>query len=134
MENNSSVELLTPSTLHSPRGYSHAAKVTEGKPMFIAGQVALDKSGNLAGKDDLAAQTEQVFQNLKAILEAAGGSFRDVVKLNVYVVDISGLPAYRDVRDRFVDMKNPPTSTAVQVSALFHPEFLIEIEAVAILG
>ena len=102
--------------------------------MFIAGQVALDKSGNLVGKDDLAAQTEQVFQNLKAILEAAGGSFRDVVKLNVYVVDISGLPAYRDVRDRFVDMKNPPTSTAVQVSALFRPEFLIEIEAVAVLG
>jgi enamine deaminase RidA (YjgF/YER057c/UK114 family) len=132
--NNSSFQLFAPSTLHSPRGYSHAAKLTEGKPVFIAGQVALDKSGDLVGKDDLAAQAEQVFQNLKAILDAAGGSFRDVVKLNVYVLDISRLPAYRDVRDRFVDTKNPPTSTAVQVSALFRPEFLIEIEAVAALG
>ena len=134
MENNSSFQLLVPSSLHSPRGYSHAAKVAEGKPMFIAGQVALDKSGNLVGRDDFAAQTEQVFQNLNAILAAAGGSFRDVVKLNVYVVDISGLPAYRDVRDRFVDVMSPPASTAVQVAALFRPEFLIEIEAVAVLG
>lgn len=126
------VELMSPESLHKPVGYSHLARINGGSLVFIAGQVALDASGNLVGKDDFRAQAQQVFENLKAAVEAAGGSFSDIVKLNVYVADSSKLPEYRQVRDSYIDVKNPPASTAIQVAALFRPDFLIEIEAVAV--
>jgi enamine deaminase RidA (YjgF/YER057c/UK114 family) len=66
-------------------------------------------------------------------VEAAGGTFRDIVKLNVYLTDTSKLADYREVRDRYVDINHPPTSTAIQVAALFRPDLLIEVEAVAAL-
>ena len=125
-------ELISPVSMHRPNGYSHLARVNRGRPVFIAGQVALDTSGHLVGPGDFRAQAQQVFENLKSAVEAAGGTFSNIVKLNVYVADRSRLPEYREVRDRFIDVKNPPASTAVQVTALFRPEFLIEIEAVAV--
>jgi len=106
--------------------------VTGGTIVFVAGQVALDKSGNVVGKDDFRAQVQQVFENLKAAVEAAGGTFDDVIKLNSYVLDLSHLAEFREVRDKYVNVKNPPASTAVQVPKLFRPEFLVEIEAVAV--
>ena len=102
--------------------------------VFIAGQVALDASGNLVGKDNFRAQAEQVFENLKTAVEAAGGTFEDVIKLNIYLLDLSHVPIFREVRDKYINLKNAPTSTAVQVSRLFRPEFLLEIEAVAIVS
>ena len=66
---------------------------------WAGGTVALDKSGNLVGKDDFKAQIQQGFQNLKAAVEAAGGSFNDVVKFNCYFLDFSHLPEFREVRD-----------------------------------
>jgi reactive intermediate/imine deaminase len=128
-----SPEIIAPESIHKPMGYSHALKINSGQPLFIAGQVALDASGNLVGGGDFRAQTRQVFENLKAIVESAGGSFSDIVKLNVYVTDRARLPEYREVRDRYVDLERLPASTAVQVVALFRPEFLIEVEAVAAL-
>jgi enamine deaminase RidA (YjgF/YER057c/UK114 family) len=128
-----SVQLISPKSMHKPNGYSHVAKLEDGKPAFIAGQVALDASGNLVGPGDFRTQAQQVFENLKSAVEAAGGSFSNVVKLNVYVVDTAHLPQYREVRDRYIDVQNPPASTAVQVAALFRPEFLIEVEAVAVI-
>jgi 2-iminobutanoate/2-iminopropanoate deaminase len=125
--------LLSPKSIHEPRGYSHIAQVHSGTLLFIAGQVALDASGKLVGSGDFRAQTQQTFQNLQAAVEASGGSFRDIVKLNVYVLDVSNLADYRDVRDRHIDVNHPPTSTVVQVAALFRPAFMIEIEAVAAL-
>lgn len=110
--------------MHSPVGYSHLAKVHGGTLLFIAGQVALDASGNLVGKGDFRAQAQQVFENLKAAVEAAGGSFSNIIKLNVYVADSSKLPEYRQVRDSYIDSRNPPASTAIQVAALFRPDFL----------
>jgi 2-iminobutanoate/2-iminopropanoate deaminase len=132
MSDTSHIELISPHSMHKPVGYSHLAKVNSGTPLFIAGQVALDPAGNLMGAGDFRAQARQVFENLKTAVEAVGGSFRDVVKLNVYVVDRSFLPEYREVRDLYIDVQHPPASTAVQVAALFRPEFLIEVEAVAI--
>ena len=126
-------DLISPVSMHRPNGYSHLARVKRGVPVFIAGQVALDTSGHLVGAGDFRAQAQQVFENLKHAVEAAGGAFSHIVKLNVYVVDRTRLPEYREVRDRFIDVSNPPTSTAVQVAALFRPEFLIEVEAVAVL-
>ena len=127
------VTFLSPKSIHQSRGYSHAAKIGPGTVLFVAGQVALDVNGNLVGSGDVRAQSQQVFQNLQAVVEAAGGKFRDIVKLNVYIVDVSKLADYREVRDRYIDANNPPTSTVVPVAALFRPEFLIEIEAVAAL-
>lgn len=118
--------------MHKPVGYSHLARIQGGKVVFIAGQVALDPAGNVVGKGDFAAQTSQVFENLKTAVEAAGGLFENIIKLNVYLVDATQLAQYRQVRDRYIDPNSPPTSTAVQVAALFRPEFLIEIEAVAV--
>ena len=132
MSNEPNFQLLIPDTMPKSVGYSQAAVVTGGTVVFIAGQVGLDKSGNVVGKDDFKAQIRQVFENLKAAVEAAGGSFNDVVKLNSYFLDLSRLPEFREVRDKYVNLRNPPASTAIQVPRLFRPEFLIEVEAVAV--
>jgi enamine deaminase RidA (YjgF/YER057c/UK114 family) len=111
------------------------AEVGEGKIVYIAGQIALDKSGNLVGKDDFRAQVQQVFENLKTAVEASGGDFNSVIKLNYYCaagVDPSQMPVVREVRDKYVNTTNPPTSTFVFVQRLVRPEWLIEVEAVAV--
>ena len=127
-------ELLNPATMPKPAGYSQIATVTGGTMVFIAGQVALDKAGNVVGRDDFRAQVEQVFENLAAALEAVGGDFSDVIKLNTYFLDLSHLAEFREVRDKYVNVDSPPASTAVQVPRLFRSEFLVEIEAVAVVG
>ena len=132
MLENSDVQLLIPETMPKSVGYSQLAIVNGGTIVFIAGQVALDKSGNVVGKDDFRTQVKQVFENLKAAVEAAGGNFRDVIKLNSYFLDLSHLAEFREVRDQYIDTTKPPASTAVQVPRLFRPEFLVEIEAVAV--
>ena len=132
MSSQRNFELLVPNTMPRSVGYSQVATVTGGTIVFVAGQVALDKSGNVVGKDDFRAQVQQVFENLKAAVEAAGGTFDDVIKLNSYVLDLSHLREFREVRDKYVNVNNPPTSTAIQVPRLFRPEFLVEIEAVAV--
>ena len=132
MSHHPNFQLLIPATMPQSVGYSQLARVTGGSPVFIAGQVALDKSGNLVGENDIRAQLEQVFANLKAALEAAGGTFHDVIKLNSYFLDLSHLPQFREVRDCYINLQNPPASTAVQVPRLFRPAFLVEIEAIAV--
>lgn len=127
-------QLLIPANMPKSVGYSQVAVVTSGTLVFIAGQVALDRSGNLVGKDDYKTQLLQVFENLKAALESVGGDFSDVVKLNSYLLDLAQLTAFREVRDRYVSLENPPASTTIQVPRLFRPEFLVEIEAVAVIG
>lgn len=130
------VRIFNPDTMAKPTaGYSHVAKVSGGKIVFIAGQVAQDRNGNLVGKDDFRAQVQQVFENLKAAVEAAGGDFTNVVKLNYYCaenVDPAQIPVVREIRDKYVNTANPPTSTFVVVKRLVRPEWLIEVEAVAV--
>ena len=132
MSNETNIQFLIPNTMPKSAGYSQLVVVTGGRVVFIAGQVALDKSGNVVGKDDFKAQIQQVFENLKTAVEAAGGTFNDVIKLNSYFVDLSHAPEFRQIRDQYINLKNPPASTAVQVTRLFRPEFLIEVEAVAV--
>jgi enamine deaminase RidA (YjgF/YER057c/UK114 family) len=127
-------EIFSPPTLPPPTGYSHVAKVNKGTLVYIAGQVSSDASGKLVGEGDLAAQTEQVFTNLKLALEAAGASLNDVVKMNTYLVADVGqddLPKMRAVRDRYMNKEKPPASTLVVVSRLARPGWLIEVEVVA---
>jgi enamine deaminase RidA (YjgF/YER057c/UK114 family) len=129
-----SKEFLNPKTLMPPAGYSHIAKVHSGTLVYLAGQVSSDASGKLIGEGDFEAQTEQVFKNLKIAVEAAGGTMADIVKLNVYLVaevDTSEVPKFRAIRDRYVNVENPPASTLAVVSRLARPGWLVEIEAVA---
>jgi enamine deaminase RidA (YjgF/YER057c/UK114 family) len=112
-------------------GYSQVV-FGSGRLVVVAGQIARDENGELVGRGDPVAQTRQVFENLRRCLAAAGATFEDVVKLSYFVTDASFLPAIRDVRDEYVDTENPPASTAVQVAALFAPDYLVEIEAMAL--
>lgn len=122
---------MNPSTLATPPGYTHVVEIIRGRTVFIAGQVALDQAGQIVGAHDFRAQAQQVFENLKAALAAVGTDFASVVKLNMYVVDISQLPVLREVRDLYVNTVNPPASTLVEVRRLAREDFLLEIEAVA---
>jgi enamine deaminase RidA (YjgF/YER057c/UK114 family) len=128
--------IFNPENMAKPTaGYSQVAEVEDGRIVYIAGQVALDKAGNLVGKDDFRAQVQQVFENLKAAVEAAGGDFHNVIKLNYYcaeTVDPAQLPAVREIRDKYVNTANPPVSTFVVVKRLVRPEWLLEAEAVAV--
>jgi enamine deaminase RidA (YjgF/YER057c/UK114 family) len=115
--------------------YTHVVVTSPGRLVFIAGQIARDKQGNLVGKGDLHAQTVQVFENLKAALAAAGATFNDVVKINWYIRDYKpeSLAALREVRAMYVNKDNPPASTLIGVAALAQEDYLIEVEAVAAL-
>jgi enamine deaminase RidA (YjgF/YER057c/UK114 family) len=114
-----------------PTGYSHVALVEGGRLVFIAGQIAKDPSGEIVGKGDYRLQADQVFQNIGRALESVGASFDDLVKLTYFLRDAAHLPEVREVRDRYINTKRPPASTAVQVSGLAGPDFLLEIEAIA---
>lgn len=128
--------LFNPDTMAKPTaGYSQVAEVSGGKMIYVAGQVAMDASGNLVGKDDFRAQVDQAFKNINAAIQAAGGDFHSVIKLNYFCVesvDAAQIPVVREIRDRYVDTAHPPTSTFVVVKRLVRPEWLIEIEAVAV--
>jgi reactive intermediate/imine deaminase len=124
---------MNPDAAPSPGGhYSHTVRIDldGGALLFVSGQVALDRNGNLVGEGDMARQAEQVFDNLRTALEANGASFGDVVKITTFVTDMSALQVVRDVRKRYLT-DPPPASTTVEVAALFRPEALIEVEAVA---
>jgi enamine deaminase RidA (YjgF/YER057c/UK114 family) len=118
----------------APAGYSHVVEVKGGRTLYIAGQIALDKDGNLVGRGDFRAQVKQVFENLKSRLEEGGASFKDVVKLNYYLTDASDLQSLRDTRNSYINTENPPASTLVVVKQLVREDYLLEIEAVAVVG
>src|SRR6266849_1260281 len=126
-------QFLKPEGIAPGAGYSHVVVTSPGKLVFISGQVARDKQGNLVGKGDLRAQTVQVFENLKAALAAAGATFNDVVKINWYIKDYKqeNLSVLREVRTMYVNKANPPASTLSGVAALALDDYLIEVEAVA---
>jgi enamine deaminase RidA (YjgF/YER057c/UK114 family) len=125
------VRFVNPSSLAKPAGYTHVAEVTGGRTIYISGQVPADQAGNVVGIGDFAAQTVQVFENLKLALAEAGATFGDVVKVNMYVTDMSYIQVLREIRLRYYGA-NAPVSTLVEVSRLARPEFMIEIEVIAV--
>lgn len=127
------MRFINPPTLSSTAGYTHVVEARSGRTIYISGQIALDESGNVVGAGDFAAQAEQVFRNIKSALESVGASFDDVAKLTVFVVDMSQVQTFRDIRDRHVNNANPPASSLVRVAGLVRDDLLIEIEAVAVL-
>lgn len=124
---------MNPETVSTPRGYSHAVRTETAEAVWIhvSGQIAMDASGAIVGVGDLRRQTEQVYENLAAILEANGATFADVVKMTTFLTTLDGLDGMREVRSRYLS-EDPPASTAVQVVALVIPDGLIEVEAVAV--
>jgi reactive intermediate/imine deaminase len=100
--------------------------------VYISGQVPLDREGQLVGEGDFDAQTRQVFENLTRALECADAAWSDVVKLSYFLTDVRDIASVRAIRDEYVDTERPPASTLVQVSGLFRPDVLVEIEAVAV--
>ncbi|MER5213564.1 RidA family protein [Streptomyces sp. NPDC002838] len=113
--------------------YSHVVLGT-GRFVAVSGQVALDEDGKLVGEGDPAAQAGQVFENLRRCLAAAGATFDDVVKLTYFVTDMAHMPAIRATRATHIPDDRLPTASAVQVASLVRPEFLMEIEAFAVVS
>ncbi len=123
------LKALNPPALPTPNGYSHIMVAPAGRRAVISGQVAMDSTGRIVGAGDFRAQTVQVFENLRRALASIGATFDDVIGLNTYVTDFSQLAVLREVRARYLPKERPPTSTAVQVVALFRPELMIEVSA-----
>lgn len=124
-------EFINPPALSRPTGYTHVVKV--GNTVYIAGQVPINARGEVVGVGDAAAQSRQVFANLEAAVQAAGGTKWDFVSIIGYLVGREHLPAYREARVAFFG-ENPPASTLLIVSGLAQPELLVEVSAVAALG
>lgn len=114
-------------------GFSQAWRVDGAQTLlFVSGQAPVSAEGQLVGEGDFEAQAEQVFQNLREVLDGAGASFADVVKLTVFLTDIGRLRDYMQVKARYVEGAQP-ASTALEVSALALPGMMIEVEAIAAL-
>ena len=111
--------------------YSNCVRSDAGPLLWISGQVALDRDGNMVGEGDLRAQAVQVLENIKGILADSGATMDDIVKVTVYVTDIRAFNDIADIRERYFP-KEGPSSVICEVSALAWPEFMIEIEAVAV--
>lgn len=123
---------ISPDGVAPGNGYSHVV-VGEGRLVVISGQVALDEQGNVVGENDAAAQARQVFENLRRCLAAGGATFAEVAKFTFYVTDVAILPEVRAARDAYIDTARAPASTAVQVAALYRPELMLEVEALAVI-
>lgn len=126
-------KLIQPANVVTPKvAYSQGIEVSGSRMLFIAGQLPFDATGALVGVGNASAQVTQVFENLKAMLAAAGASFENVVKLNYYLTDIKLFPAIQEIRVKYL-VKPYPAATLVAVAALVHPQALVEIEAVAVM-
>jgi reactive intermediate/imine deaminase len=126
-------EIIASEELSRPLGiYSQAVKAEGSRLLFISGMTARDKDGNIVGKGDMKAQTRQVLENIKAVLEKAGASFDQIVKVTVFITDMSRFKEIHEVRAQYFK-KDFPASTMVQVKGLVSPDMLIEIEAIAVL-
>jgi reactive intermediate/imine deaminase len=130
---NSRKQAQNPASVAAPlKGYySNAVKVAAGPLLFISGQVSVAADGTIVGAGDLRAQAEQVLANIGAILAANDAGFDDVVKVLVYVTDIRAFDEITDIRLKCFP-KDGPASAIIEVTNLAHPDFMIEIEAVAV--
>jgi 2-iminobutanoate/2-iminopropanoate deaminase len=127
---------LNPDTVAAPIGsYSQSVRVETGDAtwIYVSGQIAVGLDDRLVAPNDLPAQTERVYENLRAVLEAHGATFDDVVKIQTYFTTLDGLAESREVRARYLPAE-PPASTAVQVVALVVPEAVIEVDVVAVVA
>jgi len=128
------IKRINPPELGVPPGYSQVVEVRGGRIIFIAGQTALDRNGEVVGKANFAQQAAQVFENLAIALQSVGCTAANLIKLTVFLRNMDDLSAYREARNRFFATVTPPAGpavTLVEVSRLYGSDFLIEIEAFA---
>jgi enamine deaminase RidA (YjgF/YER057c/UK114 family) len=127
-------QMINPPQLVPPRGYSHAFLCHEGQTLFLAGQDASDGDGRIVAPGDVVVQFEQVLKNLQAVVEAAGGSMQDIVKLNIFVKDrdeyVSKLPALGKVHRQYFG-RHYPAMALFEVNGFFQEAALIELEGFA---
>jgi len=118
---------ILPRGLTASPAFSPGVQV--GEFLFISGQVSQDNRGNVVGVGDCAAQTRQVMSHIRSIVQAAGASMEDVVKITTFLTDVANYPAFNRVRSETFP-HSPPASSTVIVAGLVRPEFLVEVEAV----
>lgn len=127
------IEKYCPSEVFDPPSYSQGIRVAGAQVvLFLAGQVSYGPDGSVHHRGDFKGQAREAFRAIKALVEAQGGTMQNVVKINTYVTDIRYRADLVPVREEFLGKKGP-ASTLVEVSALAHPDWLIEIEAIAVL-
>ena len=129
-----SAEYLNPPTLSAPPGamYSQAVRVRAAETLYISGQVARDPAGKLVGEGDVVAQYRQVWKNLGLALDAVGLGYDHLVKTTTYVTNIQHAAGVRKVREELFQGSNPPTSTLLVITGLASPDYMVEIEAIAV--
>ena len=121
-------EIRSPKVYKSTSPFSHATLTSGTRLLFITGQVAQGPDGKNVGKDDITQQTVQAFENLKALVEEAGGTLADVCRLRIYLTTRDHLAPVKEVRRRY--LKEPfPATTVIQIAGLDDPDWLIEVEA-----
>jgi len=124
---------INPWTWQDRRGFTQAWRVeAPAAILFVSGQVPLDDDGNLVAPGDFDGQARRTFENLGRVLDEAGGTFGDIVKVTVYLTDMARLPDYGRIKAEYIRGR-PPASTAVGVTALAIPGLMIEVEATAVL-
>ena len=121
-------QILKLNKVHPTKGYSHAARA--GNTLYVAGQIAKDIKGNLVGPADIRAQAHQAYTNLRNVIEEAGGSLKDIVKMTTYLTHPDYVEPWRSVRNEYLSEPMPP-NTLVIITSLVEPGFLIEVEAIA---
>ena len=129
-----SIKRVNPPELGALPGYSHVVEVRARRLIFIAGQTALDRNGEIVGRGNFAMQAAQVFKNLDIALRAVACTAANLIKLTVFLRNMDDLSAYREARNRFFATVTPPaapTVTLLEVSRLYGADFMIEIEAIA---
>jgi enamine deaminase RidA (YjgF/YER057c/UK114 family) len=128
----SKTRFINPEALSKPPGYTHVVEATApARIVYIAGQLGVGRDGKVVG--DFRQQAVQTFENLKSALAAVGAQFQHVVKLNNYLVDMTDLPVFREVRDSYLLPKDRPASTTLAIAGLAREGARLEVEAIAIL-
>ena len=126
-------QVINPDGIVKPVGYSQAVRASGSVLVFIAGQVAVDENGEIVGRGDIEAQTRQIMINIETIIKAAGGTMRDIVRWTHYSTNIARYAdTARRVRSEFIPT-DPPAGALIEVKALAHPDYLLEVDAIAVL-
>ncbi len=126
---------INPKSICEPlfNAYSNGIAARGNRILFIAGQVAMDKNGKIIGIRDIRAQTRLVFENIKAIVEDAGGSMENIVKTTTFMTNLDDYYGYAEIRSQYFNKQPIPGGTVVEVKSLFPKDVLIEIEGIAVL-
>ena len=125
------IERIQPPGLQDSPLYAHVIKA--GNTIYVAGQIAVRRDGQIVGRGDIAAQTTQVFENLQIALAAAGADLSRLVKITIYATDARFRDPIGEVRRHYLGSPSPVTSTFVVVAGLALPELLVEIDGIAVL-